>query len=382
MTLTAKRSLWMALGVIVVIGAIAGWKIMTIRAIIAKNATQKQPPTVVSSMKAGEQVWQRRLHAVGSFTAVQGVTVTNELDGTVVQIAFESGAQVQQGDLLVQLDISSEQALLASALASADLAALNLKRAQDLRTKDSNSQSDLDASEAQARQTAANVAGIRATIAKKTIRAPFTGRLGIREVNLGQFLKGGTAVAPLQALDPIFVNFSMPQQDVIDLKVGQSVQVTIDAYPGAVFDGKVNAINSKVDDANRNVQVQATLANADERIKPGMFASVDVVLPEEDRYITLPQTAITYNPYGATVFIAKKGEVVGPDGMRKQGLVAEQIFVTTGRTRGDQVAILKGLEEGALVVTSGGLKLKNGTPLLVNNSLTPANDPNPTPQEQ
>jgi membrane fusion protein (multidrug efflux system) len=364
----------MALGVIVVIGAIAGWKIMTIRAVMARMATQKPQPTVVSSMKAAEQIWQRRLHAVGSFTAVQGVTVTNELDGTVVQIAFESGARVKQGDLLVQLDISSEQALLANAVASADLAALNLKRAQDLRTKDSNSQSDLDASEAQARQTAANVDGIRATIAKKTIRAPFTGRLGIREVNLGQFLKGGTTVVPLQALDPIFVNFSMPQQDVIDLKVGQSVQVTIDAYPGTVFDGSINAINSKVDDASRNVQVQATLANADERIKPGMFASVDVVLPAEDRYVTLPLTAITYNPYGDSVYVV---EDKGKDAEGHPILTVRQQFVELGAQRGDQVAVLKGVKPGEEIVTAGQLKLRNGSAVEINNTVPIESNPAP-----
>lgn len=374
MTLTAKRSLGMALGVIVVIGAIAGWKIMTIRAVMARMATQKPQSTVVSSMKAAEQIWQRRLHAVGSFTAVQGVTVTNELDGTVVQIAFESGARVKQGDLLVQLDISSEQALLANAVASADLTALNLKRAQDLRTKDSNSQSDLDASEAQARQTAANVDGIRATIAKKTIRAPFTGRLGIREVNLGQFLKGGTTVVPLQALDPIFVNFSMPQQDVTDLKVGQSVQVTIDAYPGTVFDGSINAINSKVDDASRNVQVQATLANADERIKPGMFASVDVVLPAEDRYVTLPLTAITYNPYGDSVYVV---EDKGKDAEGHPILTVRQQFVELGAQRGDQVAVLKGVKPGEEIVTAGQLKLRNGSAVEINNTVPIESNPAP-----
>lgn len=374
MTLTAKRSLWMALGVIIVVGAIAGWKVITIRAIIARMATQKQPATVVSSMKAAEQVWQRRLHAVGSFTAVQGVTVTNELDGTVVKIDFESGARVTQGDLLVQLDISSEQAQLANAAASADLAALNLKRAQDLRTKDTNSQSDLDASEAQARQTAANVTVIQATIAKKTIRAPFSGRLGIREVNLGQFLKGGTAVVSLQALDPIFVNFSMPQQDVIDLKVGQAVQVMIDAYPGTVFNGTVNAINSKVDDANRNVQVQATLANADERIKPGMFASVDVVLPEEDHFITLPQTAITYNPYGNSVYVV---EDKGRDASGQPLRAVRQQFVELGAQRGDQVAVLKGVKPGDELVTAGQLKLRNGSPVEIDNSVPIGNNPAP-----
>jgi membrane fusion protein (multidrug efflux system) len=236
MTLTAKRSLWMALGVIVVIGAIAAYKVLTIRTMIAKMATQKPAPTVVSSAKAPAETWQRRLHAVGSFAAVQGVVVTNELDGLVTQIAFESGVTVKQGDLLLQQDISIEQAQLASAQASADLARANFKRAQELRAKDTNAQVDLDTAEAQARQTAAAIEVLRATIAKKSVRAPFSGRLGIRQVNAGQFIKGGTAIVPLQALDPIYVNFSLPQQDVTGLVVGQTILVTVDAYPGQTFE--------------------------------------------------------------------------------------------------------------------------------------------------
>lgn len=366
----------MVVGVLLVIGAIAAWKVITVRAIIAKMSAQKPAPTVVSSTKATEEVWQHRLHAVGSFTAAQGITVANELDGLVTKIAFESGAKVNAGDLLVQLDVSIEQAQLASAEASADLARLNLRRAQELRAKDTNAQADLDAAEAQARQTVANADTIRATIAKKTIRAPFAGRTGIRQVNLGQFIKGGTLIVPLQALDPLYVNFFLPQQDVLDLKVGHAIEVAIDAYPGAVFAGTINAIDAKVDDSNRNVQVQATVRNPDEKLRAGMFGTIDVLLPQKDNVVTLPQTAIVYNPYGNAVYIVGKST----EGANSGTLVALQRFVQMGETRGDQVAILKGVKAGEEVVTSGQLKLRNGAAIAINNAVTPASNPAPTPE--
>ena len=374
MTLLTKRIIGMVIGVVLVIGAIAAWKIITVRAIMKNMAAVKPAPTVVSSMKAAEEVWQRRLHAVGSFAAVQGVTVTNELDGLVSSIAFEAGAPVNKGDLLVQLDVSTEQAQLASAQAAADLSRITLQRAQELRAQNTNSQSEFDAAEAQARQTTGSVDIIRATIAKKTIRAPFAGRLGIRQISLGQFIKAGTAIVSLQALDPLYVNFSLPQQGLVDLKVGQVVQVTIDAYPGTVFEGTINAINSKVDDTNRNVQVQATLGNADERIKPGMFASVEVVLPQQDKFVTLPQTAISYNPYGNSVYVVE-GRSSGPDGRGE--LTVRQQFVQLGDRRGDQVAVLKGVKSGDEVVTTGQLKLRNGVPVQINNAVVPENSPAP-----
>jgi membrane fusion protein (multidrug efflux system) len=329
---------------------------------------------VVSSLKATEEVWQRRFHAVGSFAAVQGVTITNELDGTVTNLAFEAGAAVNKGDLLVQLDVSTELAQLASAEAAADLSRISLKRAQELRAQNTSSQSELDAAEAVARQTTGGVDVIRAAIAKKTIRAPFAGRLGIRQISLGQFLKGGTAIVSLQALDPLYVNFSLPQQDIVDLKAGQAVQVTVDAYPGTVFEGTINAINSKVDDTNRNVQVQATLSNADERIKPGMFAGVEVVLPRQDKFITLPQAAIGYNPYGDSVYIV---ETAGGGGTDQRALTVRQQFVELGDRRGDQVAVLKGVKAGDEVVTTGQLKLRNGAAVQINNAVPSENAPAP-----
>ena len=374
MTIHTKRIIGMVFGVILVVGAIAGWKYITVRAMIEKMTAMKPAPITVSSLKASDALWQRQLHAVGSFAAVQGVTVTNELDGTVVNLAFEAGALVHKGDLLVQLDLSTEQAQLVSAEAAADLSRINLQRARELRTQNTNSQSDLDAAEAQARQTTGSVEIIRAAIAKKTIRAPFAGRLGIRQISLGQFLKGGTAIVSLQTLDPMYVNFSLPQQDIVGLTAGQAVRVSIDAYPGTVFEGTINAINSKVDDSNRNVQVQATLGNADERIKPGMFASVDVVLPHEEKFVTLPQSAISYNPYGNSVYIVEnKGG--GPDG---PVLTVRQQFVELGDRRGDQVAVLKGVKPGDEVVTAGQLKLRNGSAVQINNAVNPENSPAPT----
>ena len=373
MTLLTKRILGMVFGVILVVGAIAGWKYITVRAMIQKMSAMNPAPVVASSLKAPEEIWQRRLHAVGSFAAVQGVTLMNELDGTVVGIAFEAGAPVSKGDLLVQLDLSTEQAQLVSAEAAYDLSRINLQRAQELQTQNTNSQSDLDTAAAQARQATGSIDLIHTVMAKKTIRAPFAGRLGIRQISLGQFIKGGTAIVSLQALDPLYLNFSLPQQQVVDLKVDQVVRVTVDAYPGTVFEGTINAINSKVDDTNRNVQVQATLANADERIKPGMFASVDVVLPHQDKFVTLPQTAISYNPYGNSVYIVESK--AGPDG---PVLTVRQQFVELGDRRGDQVAVIKGVKSGEEVVTTGQLKLRNGSAVQINNTVNPANSPVPS----
>ncbi|MCX6943561.1 MAG: efflux RND transporter periplasmic adaptor subunit [Opitutales bacterium] len=374
MTLPAKRSLWMALSVFLVIGAIAAWKILTVRAIIAKMSQQKPPLTVVSSTKATEEIWQRRLHAVGSFAASEGITVTNELDGAVTQIAFASGAPVQQGELLVQLDVSAERAQLANAVAGADLARINLRRAQELRAKDTNSQAELDLGEAQARQTAATADALRAVIAKKTIRAPFTGRTGIRQINLGQFLKGGTAIVTLQALDPLFFNFYLPQQDVTHLTVGQVVQITVDAYPGVVFAGEITAINPKVEETSRNLLVQATVRNQDERLRPGMFAALDVVLPRQDKLVTLPLTAISYNPYGNSVYVV---ENKGRDASGQPVLVVRQQFVQLGSQRGDQVAVLKGVNAGDEVVTAGQLKLRNGSSVQLNNTVEQTNSLRP-----
>ena len=374
MTLMTKRILGMIAAILVVVGAIAFWKYYTIRTTIAKMTAQKPQPTAVSSIKAPEEVWQDRRRAVGSLAAVQGVMVSNELPGTVQKITFESGGQVKQGDLLVQLDVSAEAAELRGLEAQTLLARINDKRAQELRRNNTNSQGDLDAAQAQYQQTLAAADTLKATIAKKTITAPFAGRLGLRQVNLGQYLAVGTAIVTLQALDPIYVNFALPQQDVVDLTEGQKVQLRIDAYPDQTFEGAINAISPKVDDASRNLQVQATLGNANARLKPGMFGSVDVLLPRQSKVITLPQAAIVYNPYGDAVYVVEKAK----DAAGADGLVARQRFVQLGETRGDQVAVLKGVKIGDEVVTSGQLKLRNGAAVEINNSITPENNPAPT----
>jgi membrane fusion protein, multidrug efflux system len=375
MTLLTKRTLWMIGAILLVIGAIAFWKYYTISTMIAKMSAQKPAPTMVSSIKATEEIWQDQRHTVGSLAAVQGVMLSNELAGTVQRIAFESGTRVKQGDLLVQLDVTNDQAQLRGLEAQATLARINLDRAQSLRNSSTNAQSDLDAAQAQSQQAQAAVDTLKANIAKKTITAPFAGQLGIRQVNLGQYLAVGTAIVTLQALDPIYVNFSVPQQNVVDLALQQRVQVSVDAYPGETFEGAVNAINAKVDDATRNLAVQATLGNAAGKLKPGMFCSVDALLPRQNKLITLPQSAIVYNPYGNAVYVVGKSQEAAEAGT----LVARQRFVQLGETRGDQVAVLTGVQAGDEIVTSGQLKLRNGATVAINNTVTPENNSAPTP---
>lgn len=375
MNLMAKRTLGVLAAVIVVVGAIAAFKLHAVRALQARMGSMAPPPVTVSTTIAPVTVWQRQFHAVGTLVAVQGVTVSNQIEGAVARIAFESGRHVKAGDLLIQQDTSTDEAQLRGLLAQEDLARITLARARELRASSTNSQSDLDSAEAQDRQAVANVENVRALIAKKTIRAPFGGLLGLRQVNLGQFLPAGGAIVELQALDPIYVDFTLPQQDTGDLHVGQDVRLTVDAFPGEVFTGKVNALNSRVDAATRNLQIQATLANPGERLLPGMFAGVDLALPREDHLVTLPETAVVYNPYGNAVYVVERTK----NAAGGEVLVARQHFVTLGETRGDQVAVVKGIAAGDEVVTAGQLKLHNGSPVVVNNTVQPANSPAPTP---
>ncbi len=369
----AKRMILMLLAMALIIGGILGYKLFGRYMMNKYMAAQKPPPAVVSTIVVQELAWRPTLHAVGSFAAVQGVTISAQLDGAVTRIAFESGATVQPGDLLVQQDVSAEEAQLASAEAAATLARLNLDRAQSLRTQNTNAQSELDAATAAFQQAQANAAAIKAVIEKKTIRAPFAGRLGIRQVDMGQFLRSGTAVVTLQSLDPIYMNFALPQQSVSQVAAGQPVQVSLDAYPGEAFAGTVNASNPGVDDATRNFQVQATLKNADGRLHPGMFGSVDVQLPIEEKVVTVPLSAIVYNPYGNAVYVVEN------PGQRAGGLTVRQQFVQTGATRGDQVAIAKGVKPGDIVVTAGQLKLRNGASVIVNNTVATSDSAAPRP---
>jgi len=369
----AKRMILMLLVMILLVGGILGYKLFGRYMMNKYLAAQKPPPAVVSVIEVQELTWQPVLHAVGSFAPVEGIVVSAQLDGAVTRIAFESGATVKEGDLLVQQDISVEEAQLASAEAASTLARLSLDRAKELRAQSTNAQADLDAASAAFQQAQASGAAIKALIAKKTIRAPFAGRLGIRQVNPGQFLHSGADIVPLQALDPIYINFAMPQQNAAQVAVGQPVAVTIDAYAGEIFAGIVTALNPNVDDATRNFQIQATLKNADGKLRPGMFGSVDVQLPATEKVITLPLTAIVYNPYGNAVYVVERPGKEGGD------LTVRQQFVQTGATRGDQVAITKGVKPGDVVVTAGQLKLRNGTTVVINNKVTPSDSAAPKP---
>jgi len=366
-----KRMILMLVAMTLVVGGVIGYKLFGRHMMAVAMAAQKPPPVAVATADARELSWQPALHSVGSFAATQGIMVAAQLDGMVKQIAFEPGAVVEAGQLLVQQDVSTETAELASAEAAETLAGLNLDRAKELRQRGSNTQSDLDGALAAAAQTKANVAAITSMIEKKTIRAPFAGRVGIRQVNLGQFLRSGAAIVPLQTLDPIFFNFALPQQNAAQVAVGQAIDITVDAFPGEVFAGTVSALNPNVDEATRTLQVQATLANRSGRLQPGMFGAAAVRLPAVEKVITIPLSAIVYNPYGNAVYVVESS---APD----RELVARQQFVQLGSSRGDQIAITRGVRVGAVVVTAGQLKLRNGSRVVVDNSVGVADSAAPT----
>lgn len=348
--------------------------------IAAGNEFKKNgpPPEAVTTGQAREELWEPTISAVGSLTAVQGVTVSTETPGKVVKILFEAGSVVKAGDLLIQLDTSLEEALLRSAEANAALVRLNFQRAKELRAHNANSQSELDTAEAQAKQADAQVDNIRAAIAKKMIRAPFDGRLGIRLVNLGQTLKEGDGIVSLQALDPIYADFMLPQQYLPRIAVAQPVRLKSDALPDKVMEGKVTAINPEVDAATRNFRVQATFSNSGEKLHPGMFTSVEVVLPSKDKVITIPATSILHSTFLDTVFVVEEAPNKGTGKMEK---VVRQQSVRLGERRGDFVVVTSGLKSGETVVTSGVFKLRNGSRVTVDNSLAPDAQLAPKPND-
>ena len=337
------------------------------------------PPATVSTMVVATSEWQPKLTSVGNVRAFRGVELSTEIGGLVLTVPIKSGQDVKEGDLLIKLNDASDVAQLKSLKAMADLAkVINERDSQQLAIQ-AISKNVFDTSAADAKSKSAQVESQTALVAKKNLKAPFSGRVGIVSINPGQYVNPGDKLLTLQTLDPIFVDFNLPQNNAEQIQVGQKVVVTTDAFKDASFTGKITAVSPKVDTNTRNIQVEAQVANPDKKIFPGMFANVNIQVGEQVKLLTLPQTAVTYNPYGSTVFVAK------PTGKKdKQGkpaLEAQQVFVTTGATRGDQVAILKGVEEGATVVTSGQLKLKNGTPLIINNKVQPANSADPKPQE-
>jgi membrane fusion protein (multidrug efflux system) len=324
------------------------------------------PPTVVTAANPKPDVWDNTISTPGSLEAVQGVTIGAEVPGKVSKIAFEPGAAVKEGDLLVQLDVTTEEAQLRAAEATAALAQASLNRAKELRESNTNSVAELDAADAQAKQAAAQVESLRAVIGKKSIRAPFSGRLGLRMVNLGQIMREGDPVTTLQTMDPIYVNFSLPQQRLAELKVGTAVRIIADVAPGEGFAGQVNAISPEIDPVTRNVRLQATISNRDEKLRPGMYADVEVVLPHETKVLAIPVTAVLYAPYGDSVFVIteQKDEKSG-----KVQQVLRQQFIRIGGARGDFVNVTEGLKPEDLVVTAGVFKLRPGSPVTVDNKL-------------
>lgn len=369
-----KKMVLMLLAMVVLVGGVVGFKIYMGVMIGRAMAAQKPPPVTVSAAPAREASWALTLHTVGSFAPVQGVTLNAELDGVVTAIAFESGAPVRAGDLLLRQDTSTEEAQLTSAEARMELARLSLDRARQLRAHATNSEADLDAATAAFRQAGGEVAAIKATIAKKTIRAPFAGRLGIRQANLGQLLRAGSAIVALETEDPIYLDFTLPQQNARQVAVGHRVRATTDAYPGTAFEGEITAVAPGIDAATRALQVQATFRNPDGRLRPGMFASVEVLLPEAARVIYVPLSSLVYNPYGDAVYVV---EDQGRDETGQPNLVVRQQFVQTGVTRGDLVALVKGVSVGDRIVTTGQLKLRNGTRVVINNAVAVAASPAP-----
>ncbi|WP_027530917.1 efflux RND transporter periplasmic adaptor subunit [Bradyrhizobium sp. WSM3983] len=340
-------------------------------------ASLADPPQTVSTAAAQVSDWQSTLTAIGTFRAVNGADLSLQQPGIVDSIHFESGKDVAAGDALLDLRTEDDVAKLQSLQATADGFGITLRRDQGQLKINAVSQATVDSDAVNERNALALVAQQRALLDQKTLRAPFAGRLGVRQVDVGQYLTAGTTIVTLQALDRLYVDFTLPQQAIDQVKVGQEVAARVDAFPGRTFKGVVQAFNSKVDQASRNVQVRAVFDNADRRLLPGMFGRIDVRVGHPTSYLTLPQTAIVYNTYGESVFLAVKSDAPG-----KQGLMARQTFIKTGATRGDQVAVISGLDPGATVVTAGQIKLRNGTLLKVDNSVPLANDPNPSPADQ
>jgi len=371
-----KKIIIAIIGLVVLTGTIGGIKGLQISWMIAQK---RQPaPEMVTTAAAHTENWESVLTSVASLVAVQGVTVSAEMTGKVVQIAFEPGAMVQAGDLLVQQDISAETAQLRSAEATVTLTKITLERARKLLSQKTSSQAEYDNADAQYKQAVAQADNMRALIAKKTIRAPFTGALGIRLVNLGQILSAGDEIVSLQALDPVFVNFSLPQQQLAQIRPGLAVRVKTDALPGQVVEGTITAINPEVEKATRNVVVQATVKNTQQRLRPGMFATATVVLPEQDTVLAIPITAVLNAPYSDSVFIVEDDKNAKNSPPAK---VVRQQFVRLGVRRGDFVAVTSGLKQGETVVSTGAFKLRNGQAVTVDNTLVPEFKIAPTPKD-
>jgi membrane fusion protein (multidrug efflux system) len=372
-----KRMLVMLAVVVALVGGLGFVKYRQISAAIAQGASFSPPADSVTTIVARRENWPSTLNVIGTAQAIQGVTVSADLPGTVAKIDFESGQTVKAGEVLVELDTRQEKAQLAAAEAQRDLARINFNRTQELVKQGVMARTEYDNTIAQQKSAEAQVGEIQATIERKTIRAPFSGILGLRQANLGQYLAAGQAIVPLQKLDPIYVNFGVPQQSAPQVRGGRTLRVTSDDLPGATFPGRVTAVDSVINEQTRNIQVQATLANPQGKLRPGMFVQVQVVLGASRDVITLPASAINYAPYGDSVFVVT--DLTDPKGKIYRGV--RQQFVKVEGSRGDQVAVVSGVNSGDEVVTSGVFKLRNGGAVKVNNSVQPSNNPKPNPQD-
>ena len=370
----AKRMIIMLVLVAVVLGLIFGFEAFRAKMIKQFLAGLGNPPQTVATGVAGVQAWQAELKAVGSLRAVNGADLSLEVSGIVDQIQFKSGDDVKAGAPLLTLRAEDDVAKLQSLEAQSDLARITLDRDQKQLKVQAVSQQTIDTDAANLKNDKALADQQRAIVAKKFVKAPFDGHLGIRQVDIGQYLTAGTTMVTLQALDPIFVDFTLPQQALAQLKIGQKVTGLVDVYPGTTFTGELVAIDPKVDTATRNLSIRAAFKNPDHKLLPGMYATAQIDTGAPQQFVTLPQTAITYNAYGSTVFLI---DDQGKDDKGQPKLQAKQTFVTVGDTRGDQVAILKGVKAGDQVVIAGQVKLRNGSPVIVNNSVVPSDDANP-----
>ncbi|HKV10207.1 MAG TPA: efflux RND transporter periplasmic adaptor subunit [Thermoanaerobaculia bacterium] len=372
-----KRMVLMLVVVAVLIAALAAFKYNQIQGAAAQSASFQPPPEAVTTIEARQDTWPSAVTAIGTVTPVQGVTVSADLPGIVERISFASGGTVRAGQVLVKLDTRQEEAQLAAAEAQRNLAKLNFDRMRGLRESGVIPQADYDRAAAEATQGEARVGEIRATIERKVIRAPFAGILGLRQVNLGQYLSPGSPVVSLQSLRPIYVNFAVPQREVGHLRVGDTIDLTIEGQTDVRPSGRITAVDSIVDPATRNVQIQATFANADGRLRPGMYVETRILVGDSTPVVAVPASAISYAPYGDSVFIVE--DVKGQDGKPYRGV--RQQFVKLGGTRGDLVAVASGVKPGEEVVTSGVFKLRNGAAVRVNNEIQPASSPTPRPED-
>ena len=371
-----KRMLVMLTVTLAIVAGLGFIKFRQIQTAIAQGAAFQPPPEAVTTIVASQEKWPSTLTAIGTVAAVRGVTVSADLPGVVDRISFESGQSIREGEVLAVLDMRQEHAQLAAAEAQRDLAQINFERMEGLLNERVISRAEYDRAQADRRQGDARVGEIRAAIDRKTIKAPFSGVLGIRHVNLGQYLSGGDALVTLQALNPIYVNFGVPQQAIGQVRAGRSVRVSVGDLGGAEFTGQITAIDSVVDEATRNVQAQATFANPGAKLHPGMFVQAAVVVGASDAVISLPASAIQHAPFGDSVFVVS--DLKDQKGATYRGV--RQQFVKIGAARGDQISIVTGLKAGDEVVTSGVFKLRNGAAVRVNNTVRPGNNPSPKPE--